>query len=112
MLDPAELLQVNMEPRWNHLDLLRLYHVVRWADDWTGRKFGSRVHGRTPCRSRWSLPLRVEILLTSGVTTYLNLDSTQVLEIALSLSIAPFLVFLSALILVTNKIPFTFSENN
>jgi len=50
--------------------------------------------------------------LTSGVTTYLNLDSTQVLEIALSLSIAPFLVFLSALILVTNKIPFTFSENN
>src|SRR5437879_12862105 len=66
MLDPAELLQVNMEPRWNHLDLLRLFHVVRWADDWTGRKFGSRVHGRTPCRSRWSLPLRGRDTLDFG----------------------------------------------
>jgi hypothetical protein len=54
----------------------------------------------------------VEILLTSGVTTYLNLGSMQVLEIAFSLSIAPLLVFLSALILVTNRIPFTFSRNN
>ncbi|HEX9239702.1 MAG TPA: hypothetical protein VF910_03515 [Candidatus Bathyarchaeia archaeon] len=54
----------------------------------------------------------VEILLTSGVTTYLNLSSMQVLEIAFSLSIAPLLVFLSALILVTNRIPFTFSRNN
>jgi len=54
----------------------------------------------------------VEILLTSGVTTYLNLGSMQVLEIAFSLSIAPLLVFLSAFILVTNRIPFTLSRNN
>src|SRR6266851_334152 len=58
MLDPAELLQVDLEPHWNHLDLLFLYHVIRWADDWTGRKFGSRVHGRSSRRSRRSLHLR------------------------------------------------------
>jgi len=54
----------------------------------------------------------VEILLTSGVTTYLNLGSMRFLEIAFSLSIAPLLVFLSAFILVTNRIPFTLSRNN
>jgi len=54
----------------------------------------------------------VEILLTSGVTTYLNLDLMQVLEIAVSLSIAPILVFLSALILVANRVSFTLSKSS
>src|SRR6266581_445588 len=40
------------------LDFLRLHHLVRWADDWTGRKFGSRVHGRSSRRSGRSLHLR------------------------------------------------------
>lgn len=52
----------------------------------------------------------VEILLTSRVTTYLNLGWTQVFQIAFSLSIAPALVFLGALILATNKIPYNLSR--
>ena len=58
MLDPTELLQVDMERHWNYLDLLRLHHIVRWADDWVGWKFRSPVYGRSSRRSCWSLPIR------------------------------------------------------